>query len=112
MGLTSQLWHIAKFECFEDLHADSEAIPNRGCRQSAEGRADSELYGCAGAELYKEVKRASDSFLGIVSQCFVTRKASIGVPMVRGRPQYCANLAMKINAKLGGKNVALPKEER
>ena len=66
----------------------------------------------AGAELYKEVKRASDSFLGIVSQCFVTRKASIGVPMVRGRPQYCANLAMKINAKLGGKNVALPKEER
>ena len=66
----------------------------------------------AGAELYKEVKRASDSFLGIVSQCFVTRKASIGVPNIRGRPQYCANLAMKINAKIGGKNVALPREER
>ena len=35
-----------------------------------------------GAELYKEVKRASDSYIGVPSQCFVTRKASIGVPQV------------------------------
>ena len=60
-----------------------------------------------GAELYKEVKRASDSFLGIPSQCFVARKASIGVPQARGRPQYCANIAMKANAKLDGINCAL-----
>ena len=46
----------------------------------------------AGAELYKEVKRASDSHIGVPSQCFVTRKASIGVPQARGRPQYCSNL--------------------
>ena len=59
-------------------------------------------YQCAsaGAELYKEVKRASDSYLGVPSQCFVARKASIGVPQARGRPQYCANIAMKVNAKL------------
>ena len=50
----------------------------------------------ADAELYKEVKRASDSFLGVPSQCFVTRKASIGVPAPRGRPQYCSNIAMKV----------------
>ena len=61
----------------------------------------------AGAELYKEVKRASDSYLGIPSQCFVARKASIGVPQARGRPQYCANIAMKVNAKLDGVNCAL-----
>ncbi|KAK9827384.1 hypothetical protein WJX81_005044 [Elliptochloris bilobata] len=59
------------------------------------------------AELYKEVKRASDSFLGVPSQCFVTRKASIGVPAPRGRPQYCSNIAMKVNAKLGGTNCIL-----
>ncbi len=52
-------------------------------------------------ELYKEVKRASDSFLGVPSQCFVTRKASIGVPAPRGRPQYCANIAMKVGHVLG-----------
>ena len=38
------------------------------------------------------MKRASDSHLGLPSQCFVTRKASIGVPQARGRPQYCSNL--------------------
>ena len=31
----------------------------------------------AGAELYKEVKRATDSSLGIPSQCFVANKAGI-----------------------------------
>lgn len=37
----------------------------------------------AGTDLYKEVKRASDSFIGVPSQCFVAKKASIGVPMTR-----------------------------
>ncbi|KAK9811199.1 hypothetical protein WJX73_009529 [Symbiochloris irregularis] len=59
-------------------------------------------------DLYQEVKRASDSFIGVPSQCFVSSKASIGNPAkLRGRPQYCANLGMKINAKLGGTNVVL-----
>lgn len=60
-----------------------------------------------GMDLYKDVKRTSDSYLGIPSQCFVARKASIGVPQARGRPQYCANIAMKVNAKLDGVNCAL-----
>ena len=29
-------------------------------------------------------------------------------PQARGRPQYCANVAMKINAKLDGVNSGLP----
>jgi len=48
---------------------------------------------------YKEVKRVSDTELGIPSQCFVVTKA--------GGPQYCANVALKINAKLDGINGAL-----
>lgn len=45
----------------------------------------------------------SDSQLGIPSQCFVKSKAGIG-SQPKGRLQYCANLAMKINQKLGGVN--------
>lgn len=61
-----------------------------------------------GVALYQEVKRATDSFIGIPSQCFVSNNASIGNPgKLRGRLQYTANLGMKINAKLGGINVAM-----
>lgn len=57
---------------------------------------------------YTEVKRASDSFLGIPSQCFAANKAKIGdMPMGNSREQYLANIAMKVNAKLKGTNVVL-----
>ena len=58
----------------------------------------SELHvAAAGAELYQEVKRASDSFFGIPSQCFVSSNAGINNPgKMRGRPQYCANVALKV----------------
>ncbi|CAD7705067.1 unnamed protein product [Ostreobium quekettii] len=63
------------------------------------------LLPTTGAEDYKEVKRISDSVLGVPSQCLVKTKAGIGgYGPPRGRPQYCANLAMKINQKLGGVN--------
>ena len=56
----------------------------------------------------QEVKRATDSFIGTPSQCFVSSKAGVAnAGKLRGRQQYTANLAMKINAKLGGTNVAL-----
>ena len=51
---------------------------------------------CAGAELYQEVKRATDSFCGIPSQCFVSMNAGIAnTNKLRGRPQYAANVALK-----------------
>lgn len=55
--------------------------------------------------MYAEVKKASDSFLGIPSQCMALESCKI----MQGPPsdQYCANLAMKINAKLGGTNSVL-----
>lgn len=52
-----------------------------------------------------QVKRASDSDrgLGIISQCLVGRSAGVGRNnQPRGRAQYTANVALKINAKLGG----------
>ena len=54
--------------------------------------------------LYNEVKQASDSYLGIASQCI----AAEGSRILTQTPndQYCANLAMKVNAKLGGINAA------
>lgn len=58
---------------------------------------------------YTEVKRASDSYLGIPSQCFAANKAKIGEFNPRGREQYLANIGMKVNAKLNGTNVVLSK---
>lgn len=59
----------------------------------------------ADAETYRAVKRASDSFLGVPSQCFVASKAGVGQNLPTGkRLQYMGNLAMKINSKLGGIN--------
>ena len=55
-----------------------------------------------------QIKRASDARLGVPSQCIVTRSAGIGPNTEpRGRLQYCANVALKINAKLDGVNVRL-----
>ena len=49
-------------------------------------------------EIYAEVKRVGDNVLGIPTQC-------VKIKQVEGaKPQVCANLSMKINAKLGGVN--------
>jgi eukaryotic translation initiation factor 2C len=59
------------------------------------------------ADRYKEVKQVGDTMLGIPTQCIVSSKAKIGQDGARGQDQYIANVALKINAKLGGSNVAL-----
>ncbi len=43
-------------------------------------------------EVYKAVKRASESFLGVPSQCFNPQKGGICTPPRRGRDQYVANV--------------------
>jgi eukaryotic translation initiation factor 2C len=58
------------------------------------------------AELYRAVKRAGDHVLGIVTQCVVAPTAGI-TRQAKGRDQYCANISMKINTKLGGSNVSI-----
>ncbi|ORZ13829.1 Piwi domain-domain-containing protein [Lobosporangium transversale] len=54
-----------------------------------------------GVQLYAEIKRVTDTFLGVASQCLQSKQ--VGNP----RRQYCANVCLKINVKLGGANVEL-----
>ncbi|CAB4433606.1 unnamed protein product [Rhizophagus irregularis] len=57
-------------------------------------------------EIYETIKRVMDTEIGCLSQC-------ISVDSKRNfrNPQYCANLALKINLKLGGVNSSLPEEK-
>nr|AWH61373.1 putative argonaute [Fucus serratus] len=53
---------------------------------------------------YGEIKLASDTALGIPSQCVLLKHVQTA------KIQYLANLCLKINAKLGGRN-AVPKDK-
>ncbi|XP_052185277.1 protein argonaute 1-like [Diospyros lotus] len=51
--------------------------------------------------LYGDVKRICETDLGIVSQCCLTKH------VFRMNKQYLANVALKINVKVGGRNTVL-----
>lgn len=48
--------------------------------------------------LYAEIKRVSDTVIGIPTQCIQAKH------MFAAKRQYCANVCLKINVKLGGMN--------
>ena len=51
--------------------------------------------------LYRALKKASDATEGIPTQCFAGNKSGVAERNPpRGRAQYCANLALKINVKV------------
>ncbi|KAK1941710.1 Protein argonaute 1B [Phytophthora citrophthora] len=54
-----------------------------------------------GSVSYGRIKRMSDTVLGIPSQCVVAANLS------KGNPQICANICLKMNMKLSGKNSIL-----
>jgi eukaryotic translation initiation factor 2C len=87
---------------------------NRGCEaaETAYGAKPSiiiVILADDGVNTYRDVKQTSDSLLGIPSQCMVAAKIGLGRPP-RGREQYIANVAMKVNAKLGGRNNILSQD--
>ncbi|KAL4574638.1 hypothetical protein LXL04_021474 [Taraxacum kok-saghyz] len=51
--------------------------------------------------LYGDLKRICETDLGIVSQCCLTKH------VFKGSKQYLANVALKINVKVGGRNTVL-----
>ncbi|CAM9929698.1 unnamed protein product, partial [Hapterophycus canaliculatus] len=53
---------------------------------------------------YGEIKLASDTVLGIPSQCVLLKHVH------SAKIQYLANLCLKVNAKLGGRN-AVPRDK-
>ena len=58
-----------------------------------------------------QVKLSSDVHLGVPSQCVVSTNAGIGRRLQRPRDQYIANVALKVNAKLGGVNSVIANSE-
>ncbi|KAF9112449.1 Eukaryotic translation initiation factor 2C [Mortierella sp. AM989] len=54
-----------------------------------------------GTPLYAEIKRVTDTVLGVSSQCLQVKHTH------DPKKQYCANLCLKINVKLGGMNSQL-----
>ncbi|KAG0302521.1 hypothetical protein BGZ98_007426 [Dissophora globulifera] len=56
-----------------------------------------------GVPLYAEIKRVTDTVIGVSSQCIQSRHTKMA------KKQYCANVCLKINVKLGGMNSHLAK---
>ena len=54
-----------------------------------------------GTALYAEIKRVGETVIGIATQCVQGKHTR------NPNPQYCANVTLKINAKLGGTNVRI-----
>ena len=78
----------------------------------------SQAAACADPQLYKVIKRELDSSRGLVSQVIVASKASgLGPQAFGGGPrpgtspssqlQYVANVGLKVNHKLGGRNMQI-----
>ncbi|CAB4437396.1 unnamed protein product [Rhizophagus irregularis] len=51
-----------------------------------------------GLQLYAEIKRVSDTVIGVATQCIQS------IHMRNPKKQYCASVCLKLNVKLGGMN--------
>ncbi|KAJ3309017.1 hypothetical protein HDU76_003748, partial [Blyttiomyces sp. JEL0837] len=58
-----------------------------------------------GVQLYGEIKRVTDTVIGMPSQCVQTKQIQ------KDNKQYCANVWLKVNVKLGGINTYLGTEQ-
>ena len=55
------------------------------------------------SRLYSDIKRISETVLSVRTQCILAKH----MRKPKGFDQFCANVGLKINAKLGGRNYSL-----
>eukprot|EP00644_Phytophthora_capsici_P007207 jgi/Phyca11/566737/estExt2_Genewise1.C_PHYCAscaffold_220354 len=89
-----------------EFHAEVEDMMKR-CFNDLEDRGNGSpqlimvIKQDKGSVSYGRIKRMSDTVLGIPSQCVVAAN------LRKGNPQICANICLKMNMKLSGKNSVL-----
>jgi hypothetical protein len=86
-----------------------ESLKQAWVRAGTAAKAKPQLVLCVlpntGVQLYGSIKCAGDTIIGVVTQCIQSRH------MLQAKKQYCANVCLKINVKLGGTNSYLsPKQ--
>jgi len=55
------------------------------------------------SRLYSDIKRTAETELSVRTQCILSKN----MRKPKGFEQFCVNVALKINAKLGGRNYSL-----
>ncbi|KAB2078286.1 hypothetical protein ES319_A06G151900v1 [Gossypium barbadense] len=107
LGMTMDdpiLYEPARMQIFSDGNALLQLLENVTCRVHELGRGNLQFLLCVMSwkdDGYKCLKWISETKIGVVTQCCLSNHAN------KGQDQYLANLALKINAKLGGSNVEL-----
>ncbi|KAG9292083.1 hypothetical protein G9A89_017983 [Geosiphon pyriformis] len=93
------------------LHANQQAVTEDSLKQAwvqagNASKAQPQLILCIlptrTGDLYGQVKRAGDTVIGVVTQCCQSKHLN------SPNKQYCANVSLKLNVKLGGMNTFLP----
>ncbi|GBB93582.1 hypothetical protein RclHR1_00220016 [Rhizophagus clarus] len=89
------------------LHANpqgniEESLKQAWLKAGNTAKAQPQLILCilpnTGTPLYAEIKRVSDTVIGVASQCVQSKHT------LQAKKQYCANVCLKMNVKLGGMN--------
>ncbi|CAB5168276.1 Piwi-domain-containing protein [Rhizophagus irregularis] len=79
-----------------------ESLKKAWLRAGNNAKAQPQLILCilpnTGQELYAAIKRIGETVIGVATQCVQS------VHMGRPKKQYCANVCLKVNVKLGGMN--------
>ncbi|KAK6945508.1 Piwi domain [Dillenia turbinata] len=97
-------YETAFMHVFRNAHKLRECIDRVITRAREKGMGNLQILICVMSQRdngYKTLKWICETEMGLVTQCCLSGSAN------EAKDQYLANLAMKINAKLGGSNVEL-----
>ncbi|PKY56806.1 Piwi-domain-containing protein [Rhizophagus irregularis] len=79
-----------------------ESLKKAWLKAGNKAKAQPQLILCilpnTGSNLYAEIKRVGDTVIGVATQCIQN------IHMINPKKQYCANVCLKMNVKLGGMN--------